>query len=257
MIRIHKPGKKPAILRNRRAREAAARHRKEFDSKTMPAKFDKTIYGAESVKKALRRAQHEKCAFCESHLTHISYGDVEHLRPKAAVAQYDGDPLERPGYYWLAYEWDNLFLSCQLCNQRFKRNLFPLRDQANRVRSHHDHSKLDAEGALLIDPSATDPERHILWKREYPEPAPGSDEGSATIGVVGLDREELVTVRRAYLRTLFALREAILGFRDEARSGSLSSKGHQRLAQLEAHVVTLQGDEAQYAAMARAFFATL
>nr|WP_239015299.1 AAA family ATPase [Archangium violaceum] len=77
-----------------------------------------------------------KCAFCESQLAHISYGDVEHFRPKAGWRQEEGGPLGRPGYYWLAYEWTNLFLACTLCNQQFKRNLFPLRTPSRRARSH-------------------------------------------------------------------------------------------------------------------------
>jgi hypothetical protein len=255
MIRVHNPTTAPAILRNRRAQEAAARHRREFDSGTMPSEFDSKIYGAASVKNALRRVQHEKCAFCESPVTHISYGDVEHLRPKAEVAQNDGDPLERPGYYWLAYEWSKLFLACQLCNQRFKRNLFPLRDPAHRVRSHHDHAGLAIEEPLLIDPSVVDPEQHIRWNQEYPVGAPGSDLAVATIAVVGLDREELAADRRGHLRTFFELRETVLWLKSEARSGSLSQEGQERLAQLEAHVTALRRDEAPYAAMARAFFA--
>lgn len=253
MIRIQKPATAPAILRNRGA-QATAALRDLFDSGTMPSEFDSGIYGAASVKNALRRAQHEKCAFCESPVTHVSYGDVEHLRPKAAVVQNDGDALERPGYYWLAYDWSNLFLSCQLCNQRFKRNLYPLRNPLNRVRSHHDHAHLGAEGPLLIDPSLIDPEQHIHWREELPQPAPGSDQGQPTITIVGLDREELVRVRRAYLRTLHQLRDLIVFLRGEAQRGVLSPEGRAQLTALEAHITTLTRDEAHYAAMARAFF---
>ena len=69
---------------------------------------------------------------------HIAYGDVEHYRPKAGYRQDAEDPLGRPGYYWLAYEWSNLLFCCQICNQRFKRNLFPLVDPARRAETHHD-----------------------------------------------------------------------------------------------------------------------
>ena len=58
--------------------------------------------------------------FCESKVSHIAYGDVEHFRPKAGYRQRPEDPLVQPGYYWLAYEWSNLLFCCQLCNQRFK-----------------------------------------------------------------------------------------------------------------------------------------
>ena len=95
--------------------------------------FESGIYGAKSVKQALQKAQHGKCAFCESKITHIAYGDVEHFRPKAGYRQCPKDPLVRPGYYRLAYEWSNLFFCCTLCNQRFKGNHFPLADPARRA----------------------------------------------------------------------------------------------------------------------------
>jgi hypothetical protein len=61
--------------------------RAEYRSGTKLFDFDGTLYGAVSVKKALRKAQHDKCAFCESKIAHVAYGDVEHFRPKAGVMQ--------------------------------------------------------------------------------------------------------------------------------------------------------------------------
>ena len=90
---------------------------------------------------------------------HIGYGDVEHFRPKGGYKQRRRGPARRPGYYWLAYDWDNLFYSCQLCNQRFKRNLFPLRDGRRRARSHT--HRLDKEEPLLVDPAEQDPSKYI------------------------------------------------------------------------------------------------
>jgi uncharacterized protein (TIGR02646 family) len=96
--------------------------------------FDRALYGDPEVREALRRAQHGKCAFCEAKITHVMYGDVEHYRPKGGFMR--GGSLQRPGYYWLAYAWDNLVLACQLCNQRHKRNAFPLAGGSRRARSH-------------------------------------------------------------------------------------------------------------------------
>src|SRR5258708_6505410 len=39
--------------------------------------------------------------------------DVDHFRPKLGV---EGVP-EHPGYYWLAFEWRNLRLSCHRANR--------------------------------------------------------------------------------------------------------------------------------------------
>src|SRR5437016_1604606 len=91
----------------------------DYQRGTKTFAFDASLYGAATVKDTLRIAQHKKCAFCESYFAHVGFGDVEHFRPKAGYKQRDSDELKRPGYYWLAYDWSNLFYSCQLCNQRF------------------------------------------------------------------------------------------------------------------------------------------
>lgn len=73
---------------------------------------------------------------CESKIGHIGYGDVEHFRPKAGWIQ-NIEQLHEPGYYWLAYEWENLLLSGQRCNQHHKKNFFPLIKPSDRALSHH------------------------------------------------------------------------------------------------------------------------
>src|SRR5208283_4916879 len=98
--------------------------------------FDQKIYGHEDVKRALVTMHHGKCCYCESHVRHTSPGTIDHYRPKAASQQRIGTPFIRPGYYWLAYNWENLLFSCPACNQTYKRNQFPLRDEARRALSH-------------------------------------------------------------------------------------------------------------------------
>lgn len=49
--------------------------------------FDSGIYGNKEVKNKLIETQDGKCCFCESKIAHISYGDVEHFRPKAGWVQ--------------------------------------------------------------------------------------------------------------------------------------------------------------------------
>lgn len=56
-----------------------------------------------------------KCAYCEAPTTLVAYGDVEHYRPKSV-------------YWWLAYCLDNYLVSCQLCNQKFKKAAFPIKN---------------------------------------------------------------------------------------------------------------------------------
>ncbi|MBH23949.1 MAG: hypothetical protein CMH57_05715 [Myxococcales bacterium] len=206
MIRVVKPTSPPNILAGRGKQLRRLNSQRftldpDFQSGVRRFEFDRDVYSHPEVKQALMSAQHGKCCFCEARLNHIAYGDVEHFRPKKGWRQSSGDSLERPGYYWLAYEWDNLFLSCQLCNQRHKRNLFPLRDPINRVKTHRDDELLEDEGPMFIHPSNHDPEAFIGFRGEYPIDL-GSGRGAATIQGLGLARPPLNTHRRERLRTV-------------------------------------------------------
>ncbi|WP_052518659.1 hypothetical protein [Archangium violaceum] len=199
--------------------------------------FEPGIYAHETVKQALLEAQHGKCAFCESKFAHISYGDVEHFRPKAEWRQAEGAPSGRPGYYWLAYEWTNLFLACTLCNQQFKKNLFPLRTPALRARSHKQDET--AEDPLLLDPAVDDPESFISFREEVPYAVGGNARGEETIRVLGLRRETLAEQRRKHLSLVNALRRLITLRDPEATKA-------RKLLQ------DMQQDRGEYASMTRA-----
>jgi hypothetical protein len=51
--------------------------------------------------------------FNEATTKQVAHGDVEHYRPKSI-------------YWWLAYCYDNYLVSCQICNEVFKRDKFPI-----------------------------------------------------------------------------------------------------------------------------------
>jgi uncharacterized protein (TIGR02646 family) len=244
VIRVRKPAEPPEVLRTKgpRARRSLcatySRARRSYETGRRSFEFDSNLYAHETVKQALREAQHRKCAFCESKFAHISYGDVEHFRPKAGWRQEEAEPLGRPGYYWLAYDWANLFLSCTLCNQQFKKNLFPLQTPERRARNHKDD--VTAEDPLLIDPAEDDPEALISFREEVPYALKGNARGEATIRTLGLRREELAEQRRKHLSLVKALRR-LIALRDpeaeEARD----------LLQ------RMQQDSEEYASMTRAF----
>jgi hypothetical protein len=254
MIQVRKPAAAPAILLTRGA-TATQTLCKEYDSspedynsgaKTFDD-FDRSIYAADEVKDALRTAQHDKCAFCESKVTHISYGDVEHYRPKAGYRQRHADPLRRPGYYWLAYDWANLFFCCQLCNQRFKRNLFPLKDGRRRARPHK--RTHDKEEPLFINPSQ-DPAVFLEFRRHYVHAVGGCREGETTIEALGLNREELAEKRADRLGLL----KPLMTIRDKLRGIVAPTPADlDLLREVEEALRASTADSAEYAAMARAF----
>ncbi|MBY0507856.1 MAG: hypothetical protein K2X03_28340 [Bryobacteraceae bacterium] len=134
MIRIHRESIPPPVL----AEQSIAATQKlceQYDAGKRTFNFDAKIYAAPQVKAVLKLAQHLKCCFCER--TVGEDGHIEHFRPKGAVRQDLESPRSESGYYWLAYEWANLLLSCADCNVRHKANLFPLASP-NRAVSHHE-----------------------------------------------------------------------------------------------------------------------
>ena len=215
MIKINKPRQAPKVLREKGKKERRTNcnlytlNKAAYDAGKKNFEFDSKIYGHKKVKKELIEAQHDKCCFCESKITHISFGDVEHFRPKGGVRQTSKSPLGKPGYYWLAYEWSNLFLSCQLCNQRFKKNLFPLQNPRNRAKSHNDIT--NAEKPIFISPDE-DPEQYIAFRQEIPYASDDDPRGDATIKALGLDRDKLNDRRKDYYDKLQLIHEtATLG----------------------------------------------
>jgi uncharacterized protein (TIGR02646 family) len=251
VIRINKPTQAPAILRHR-GDKAARRYREQYDADPEAHNgwfFDSSLYGAKSVKNALQKAQHDKCAFCESKVPHIAYGDVEHFRPKAGYRQGPTDPLVRPGYYWLAYEWSNLLFCCQLCNQRFKGNHFPLVDGTRRAKSHHDDIK--NEQPLFIHPAIEDPSEFLEFHEEYLRAIDDNPRGKATIEALGLNREKLVEVRRDSLRRTKVLIECRNQFVHRLATGYDPAYADQ-IAAIDTELMRCAMDSAEYAAMVRA-----
>ena len=139
--------------------------------------------------------QHGKCAYCEQY-KNGDFGCVEHYRPKGGF----GSPLQKPGYYWLAYDWQNLLFSCSECNTSYKRNLFPLVNDNARDIEHRDISN---EEPTIINPATTDPGEHIEFSEFIIRPklidGQESLQGKTTIGVFRLnDRKDLKERRRNF-----------------------------------------------------------
>jgi hypothetical protein len=214
-------------------------------SKVNPFTFNKRIYGHESVKRALRRAQHSKCCYCEGYFAGQAAGDVEHYRPKACVQQEPGGPNQYPGYYWLAYDWANLYYVCEQCNRVGKRNLFPLVDPARRARRPDD--PVTAETPMIIDPGGTeDPRDHIRFRG--PVPFGITNVGRATIALLRLDRTDLTTARLHHLKLLKLLRLIASG-RLEAIDQGVAEEREDARRELD----QAAGPEGIYSAMAQDF----
>lgn len=138
--------------------------------------FDSKIW--KKAKTQLLVESSDKCAYCEAPTAAVAYGDVEHYRPKSI-------------YWWLAYSMENYLVSCALCNQKFKKDKFPIdgpKWKAPRVTKNTTDARLAelattimpdplalpevrryesdhaAEAPLLINPYIDNPENIFAWR---------------------------------------------------------------------------------------------
>jgi len=93
---------------------------------------------------------HRKCWYSEARESVSSY-HVDHFRPKGRASQMDSS--ERPGYWWLTFDWTNYRLAGQLLNVK-KRDRFPV--ELPGIATPAKPLTLEAEGPLLIDPLDND-----------------------------------------------------------------------------------------------------
>ena len=198
MIKLDRPATPPAELQEKGSKrteqdcsdyDAAPA---EYQSRTKRFKFE-DYHSSNTVRNALKSMQHGKCCYCERRLPSTDL-HVEHFRPRGARRQARGETNQYPGYYWLAYDWDNLFLACPTCNIK-KGTIFPLGDPSQRAHSHHDD--LSAEQAMLIDPALDEPRFHICFVDDAPFPL--TDKGQHTVDVLNLYGEELGKLRQEHL----------------------------------------------------------
>lgn len=213
MIKINKPNNVPKVLLTSGADETK-KNCDAFDAnqslflKNLTIKSN--IYGHQTVKKSLLVAQNNKCCFCEKSQVD-EYGDVEHFRPKKGYNSVKSQKLIKPGYYWLAYDWNNLFFVCNACNRSHKSNLFPLIDENQRAKNHTHN--IDNESPFLINPGIeTDIASHLDFKAG--QIIGLTERGRRTIKICGLDRSSLNDKRLKHINDVEA-RIIILGQADK------------------------------------------
>jgi hypothetical protein len=83
MIHIQRAYPDPSALRAQKVKRARDELTRLAQAGEVNLKFNSDLYAARDVKQMLIEMQHGKCCFCESQITHVAYGDVEHFRPQA------------------------------------------------------------------------------------------------------------------------------------------------------------------------------
>ena len=206
MIRIHRTMPTPDRLRRhgscQTARDCAAFEQAPGKYRSGCRRFSfNSYYWRGPVKDTLMKMHHDKCCYCETKLTTSAYLHVEHFRPKGAVCQSLDDDIEYPGYYWLAYCWENLLLSCFDCNTQHKQSVFPLANPPQRAWSHNDDITIEQE--QFVNPAEEDPREHIRF--DYDLPVAQTERGRHTIEGLGLRRATLTEQRRELLEIVDTL----------------------------------------------------
>lgn len=199
--------------------------------------FNFSAYSDGQVKDALIRLFKGKCAYCEGKFLHVYAGDIEHFRPKGEITE--ANPT-KPGYYWLASDWDNLLLSCRNCNQKLKHqihgrpgketmgkmNQFPLSDASKYIRAHDIRNGVQDEEPfrLLLNPCLENPEDYLEYDTNHAIIKPRiingqpSPKGAKSIDVYVLQRVPLVLAREKVLIEILAqiqrVKEAVKNVND-------------------------------------------
>ena len=231
----------------------ARQHIKSFPKNKLKSKDFKNLWGA--YKSIFIEAQFKgKCAYCEDRIVAAYPGDVEHYRPKAEVAHYsrrgnrndyEGSPNRgrkiidhKPGYWWLAFDWNNWLLACKKCNSSWKANQFPVQKMVLKLQPGVEQS----EDPLLINPFLKDPQGHFkYWETGKIEAA--TNEGQASINVCGLDRSSLISERERIASSLMKHLDDLEYYQE-----TQNREGVRRTIN---HLWDFCKDEARFAGMAR------
>jgi uncharacterized protein (TIGR02646 family) len=135
-------------------------------------------YNHKEVKEALKKMFSGKCAYCESHITHVDYGHIEHFRPKSVFPD-------------LCFAWDNLLLGCAICNgSNFKGTQFPEADA----------------GGPLVNPVEEDPVDFFQFEFDavtgMANVLASQPRGQVSIDTFGLNRPDLIKHRNPVVKKM-------------------------------------------------------
>ena len=130
------------------------------------------------------------CAVCELSLSDRD-ARIHRWRPTQGAVSISGKTSSKH-YYWLAYEWDNLYLLCLRCSES-QGLKFPISGARARVGAKG--ADLLGERPLLLDPCKDDAEQLLVYQKSG-EVTARDLRGHTTIEVFSLNRRELVEQRR-------------------------------------------------------------
>lgn len=151
----------------------------------------RTNYKAPVNKAELVKASHGKCMYCESGVSHVYFGDVEHIKPKDRFPE-------------LEFEWTNLGFVCAKCNNAKRNKWF--------------------DETPFLDPYSEDPGAELSALGQWLFSRPGSDRARVTISEIDLNRPELLEKRLAKLLQLQEILDLMTKAPNEAVARALGRR---------------------------------
>lgn len=136
-----------------------------------------------------------KCVYCESHIE-PKRGTHDAFRPRTNAKGIGPGDFSEEHYWWLAYEWNNIYYSCQECN-RFKQSFFPV--EGPRCKVGAPYTEVLKEYNLIIDACSEDPELMFDYD-ENGRIIPLNRKAEVTIDILKLNRITLVEARKKALQ---------------------------------------------------------
>lgn len=132
-------------------------------------------YNHTDIKESLRSEAKNKCMYCESKVSHVSYEHIEHIKPKAKYPE-------------LTFEWQNLGLACPVCNMNKSDEYDP--------------------SLRFLNPFEDKPSDYLFATGPYVFGKPGKDRGKLTEKIIKLNRVDLVEQRLERIEAIRQLMES-------------------------------------------------
>lgn len=145
----------------------------------------------QKLRETLSSVFSNRCCYCETYAD-MSLGVIERFRPRAPRS---GKPHRKhePSYDRLAFDWRNLYWACPVCN-RYKADRFPIINSEYTNHGDNYEEFVRHERPFLLDPCLDVPDEHLRFTA-VGIVIPLTDRGKATIDLLRLNRQQLVTAR--------------------------------------------------------------
>lgn len=175
------------------------------------------FYLPKEVNNSLEKLFNGKCAYCESYIVkEIKFESkaqfvqkkmpnlkmnaispnlefVDHFRPRNNAKGYDTKGTDLEHYWWLSYEWKNLYYCCSDCKKQ-KGNWFPV--SGERAKINREIDLIDkAENRYLVDPCNDRPSKCFNFDINTGKISGNSIKAKATIKLLNLNRKQLILGR--------------------------------------------------------------